>query len=203
VFQVGASILHVPSGLFFYGMYQNEQNNGTQWKSLNVNTGRISDSNANETDVWFLKAGIKRGFTQLGATVLWGEWGQYNNMFSGLCGLPGDSPNFASGNTFCQTFLPSGIIQDGRFAGVAYRTDALVTGSEVRRWGVGLVQEIDSAAMHLFVRWQHLDLDLNATNLGVTCGVGFGCFQNGNRGKSLNTSLEGLDIIQGGGVIFF
>jgi hypothetical protein len=44
---------------------------------------------------------------------------------------------------------------------------------------------------------------LNAANLGVTCGVGFGCFQNGNRGKSLNTSFEGLDFVQGGGVIFF
>ncbi len=30
MFQVGASIMHVPSGLFVYGLYQNEQNDGTQ-----------------------------------------------------------------------------------------------------------------------------------------------------------------------------
>ncbi len=41
-----------------------------------------------------------------------------------------------------------------------------MTGSEVQRWGLGVVQEIDSAAMHVFARWQHLDLDLTATSLG-------------------------------------
>ena len=34
IFQVGASIMHVPSGLFVYGLYQREQNDGTQWKTL-------------------------------------------------------------------------------------------------------------------------------------------------------------------------
>ena len=41
LFQVGASIMHVPSGLFVYGLYQNEQNDGTPvGKSLNFNTGK-------------------------------------------------------------------------------------------------------------------------------------------------------------------
>ena len=34
-----------------------------------------------------------------------------------------------------------------------------MTGSEVERWGLGVVQEIDSAAMHLWARWQHQELD--------------------------------------------
>ena len=38
-------------------------------------------------------------------------------------------------------------------------TDSVITGSEVDRWGLGVVQEIDSAAMHLFARWQHLELN--------------------------------------------
>ena len=33
LFQVGASVMHVPSGLFVYGLYQSEQNDGTQWKT--------------------------------------------------------------------------------------------------------------------------------------------------------------------------
>ena len=36
-----------------------------------------------------------------------------------------------------------------------------VTGSEVERWGLGVVQEIDAAAMHLWVRWQHQELDVD------------------------------------------
>ena len=41
LFQVGASIMHVPSGLFVYGLYQNDQNDGTQIQSLNFNTGKL------------------------------------------------------------------------------------------------------------------------------------------------------------------
>ena len=33
LFQVGASILHVPSGLFAYGLYQNDQEDGTQFRT--------------------------------------------------------------------------------------------------------------------------------------------------------------------------
>jgi hypothetical protein len=82
----------------------------------------------------------------------------------------------------------------------------VITGSEVDRWGVGIVQEIDSAAMHLFARWQHLELnDLSAKNLGVTCvgGGTNGCFNNGHFGKNVSTSFEDREIFQVGGVIFF
>ena len=49
---------------------------------------KLTNSNANQTDVWFAKAGIKRTWTPLGATVLWGEAGQYHNMYNGICGVP-------------------------------------------------------------------------------------------------------------------
>jgi hypothetical protein len=94
--------------------------------------------------------------------------------------------------------------------------------SRLNVWGLGIVQEIDSAAMHVFARWQHLELDLNATD-NAPCTVGglteFGCgtitttkfkkeiftpgVANKHFGKGLNTSFEDLDIFQVGGVIFF
>ena len=78
----------------------------------------------------------------------------------------------------------------------AITAGALVTGSEVNRWGIGVVQEIDSAAMHLFARWQHLDLNLDAVSFDNAPVI--------NRmDASLKTSFEGLDIFQVGGVIFF
>ena len=73
--------MHVPTGLFIYGMYQKEENNGTPL-SFNL-PGIGSVNNANDTDVWYVKAGIKRTWTPLGATVLFGEGGQYKNQFSG------------------------------------------------------------------------------------------------------------------------
>lgn len=206
IFQVGGSIMHAPTGLFFYGLYQNEQNDGTQWKSINLKTGKIVDNNVNDNDVFYTKFGIRKAFTPVGATVIFGEWARYEDMYQGICGLPGGN-NFGSsgGNTFCEAYVPTGVVANGSSKGVALVTDSLLTGSEVTRYGVGLVQEIDSAAMHVFARWQHLDLDLNGVNLGTTCvgNSGGSCYNNGKFGKSLNTSWEGLDIFQLGGVIFF
>ena len=67
-----------------------------------------------------------------------------------------------------------------------------MTGSEVERWGLGVVQEIDSAAMHLFARWQHLDLDLNATDIRLPWLDTMTALAvvNKNFGKRLNTSFE-------------
>jgi hypothetical protein len=214
LFQVGASVLHVPSGLFVYGLFQNDQEEGTQFRTFRFNGNpflvnnfkfRQTDSNANESDTWFVKAGIKRTFTPLGATVIWGEWGQYNDMFRGLCGNPGGDNIFSSGgNTFCQASLPVGVVQSGINKGVAITNASLVTGSEVQRWGIGIMQEIDSAAMHIFARWQHIDLDLDATDLELFRVNNNGVIvANKHFGSSLSTSFEGLDIFQVGGVQFF
>ena len=45
----------------------------------------------------------------MGASVFWGEWGQYNDMFRGLCGnAPGDPNSF--GNSVCENFIPTGVV---------------------------------------------------------------------------------------------
>jgi hypothetical protein len=192
IFQIGASVMHVPSGLFAYGLWQREENNGTQFQALAFANGKshFVNSEANDNDTWFAKVGIKRAWMPLGATVIWGEGGQYNDMFSGLCGLPfgGEEPNA------CISNVPTAINKDG----TAFVTPTSITDSEVDRWGVGVVQEIDSAAMHLFARWQHLELDLH----------GVQAFTNSDgdlatNGKKVNFSAEDLDIFQVGGVIFF
>ena len=36
-----------------------------------------------------MKAGIKRAWMPAGATVLFGEWGRYEDQFNGICGNPG------------------------------------------------------------------------------------------------------------------
>jgi len=211
LFQVGASILHVPSGLFAYGLYQNDQEDGTQIRDVSFHKGVGfvgKDSAANESTTWFVKAGIKRAWLPMGASVFWGEWGQYNDMFRGLCGnAPGDPNSF--NNSVCENFIPTGVVGSGPNKGIAVVTDSVITGSEVDRWGVGFVQEIDSAAMHLFARWQHLELNnLSAKNLGVSCegspnATSSNCFANGRFGKDISGQFQDLDIFQVGGVIFF
>jgi hypothetical protein len=215
IFQVGASVMHVPSGLFVYGLYQREQNDGTQWQTVKFdssnNAFKLADSNVNESDVWYIKAGIKRAWMPAGATVLFGEWGQYNDQFSGICDKPSGNDDLVGGND-CQFFLPVGSLAKSSSAlgfkkGDALTESAVVTGSEVTRYGIGVVQEIDSAAMHVFARWQHLDLDVTSVSLGLSCvqtsSSDQSCATNGKFGDKLKTDWEGLDIFQIGGVIFF
>ena len=77
-----------------------------------------------------------------------------------------------------------------------FSPDVLVTGSEVERWGLGVVQEIDSAAMHLFARWQHQKIDLDLTGITSNLDGSFN-FQKVKQG------FESYDLFQVGGVIFF
>ena len=113
IFQAGASVMHVPSGLFVYGLYQREQNDGTQWQTVkfdsNNNAFKLAASNVNESDVWYIKAGIKRAWMPAGATVLFGEWGQYNDQFSALCDKPSGNEDLIGGND-CQFYLPVGSL---------------------------------------------------------------------------------------------
>src|SRR5262249_9925169 len=92
--QVGASILHVPTGLWAYGMFQHEEQSGTPFTVESghlvaageaFNTLETQRDIGTDTDVWYAKAGIKRTWTPLGATVLYGQGGQYFGQFTGLC----------------------------------------------------------------------------------------------------------------------
>ena len=161
--QVGATVMHSPSGIGLYGLYQNESSTG-----------------APNTDVWYLKPFVKgHWWNSAGATIFYGEWGQYNDQYASLvgtnlCGAFGVGTNAAA------------------FCGGNIANTLTVTGSEVERYGLGVVQEIDSAAMHLFARWQHqeVDVDFTGTNaLGVSSGVSQG--------------FDDWDLFQFGGIIFF
>jgi hypothetical protein len=222
--QVGASLLHVPTGLWAYGMYEHEEQSGTPFRTergplvdtaglpgdLGVpnfdGTLETSKEVNTDTDMWFAKAGIKRTWTPLGATVLYGQGGQYFHEFTGLCanrtfnGLNDDT---------CEAQIATG----GTFAdGQAITSNVQIKDSTVNRWGAGIVQEIDSAAMHVFFNWQHLQLDLNAVCdngefNGQTSGPDTGCQTRGGHfvanGHKINPNFEDLDLFQVGGVIFF
>jgi predicted porin len=209
--QVGASVLHVPTGLWAYGTYEHEQQGGTPFTtenrplvaSLENPLGALETTrNLNtDTDMWYAKAGIKRTWTPLGATVLYGQGGQYLHMFTGLCA----NRTFNGQNDdSCEATIATG----GTFAnGEAITSNLQIRDSTVNRWGAGVVQEIDSAAMHVFFNWQHLNLDLNAVCDNGEVGGGAGCPTGGGHfvanGNKTSPSFKDLDIFQVGGVIFF
>ena len=67
-FQTGGYVQHVGTGLFLHGAYGREFNNDT----LLANGRTQLDS-----EQWYVKAGVRRNWTGLGATILYGTYGAY------------------------------------------------------------------------------------------------------------------------------
>jgi len=195
--QVGASVMHVPSGLFIYGMYQNEQNEGTDVRLVNLGVSGVKNfgatvpgSQANETNVWYIKGGIKRNWLPLGATVLFGEGGQYEDQFAGLAGF--DLCGGGIPGTTNPVINPNSPNNGGGACGPQNQNFLFMTSSTVNRWGAGIVQEIDAAAMHVWFNWQHLEMDADFVGGPTTANL-----------QKVNQSFEDLDMFMAGGVIFF
>jgi len=187
--QVGGTLMHVPSGLGIYatGNWEITSNARASCLSAALPTGGAANDGTGttstagtclanlvntqplpNTDSWGVKPFIKRTWNPLGATVLYGEYYQYNDFY-GLAnagaGIGGFLPNCPSGS--CQ-----------------------ITDTQVDRWGLGVVQEVDAAAMHLYARWQHLSME----EFKFTDTV---------NGTNHSQGFTDNDLFQVGGIIFF
>ena len=150
LFELGASIMHTPTGLFLSGSYSDH-------KFTDLNAGnRVAIA---DTDSWYLKGGIKQSWSPLGATAIYGEYAVYND------GLVGGLADIILNN--------AGVMATG------------LTDSKVERYGVGVHQWIDAAAMQLYAKWDRYELE--ASTNGVRHGL------DGNK----------LDNVTVGGTIFF
>jgi hypothetical protein len=274
LFQVGGSVMHKPSGLGVYAMYQREDPSGTNTTGIGLTQASIDSIDINfpifvpspgdippvdfieplinigvnftgggsptvsvsnpDTDAYYIKPFIRKAWSPIGATVLYGEWGQYNDQFVAGQNLCSFTQGGGALGSFCATTDPIALV-GARFGATPAEIaeieefltvsaipgdilkGAFVTGSEAERWGLGVVQEIDSAAMHLWVRWQHQELDTDITGVAlkdpVSCALGLGLdaegeinSPNGNCSvstKRIRQNWDDWDLFQVGGIIFF
>jgi hypothetical protein len=114
-----------------------------------VHWGRLDDnwSFAPATETWYFKAGLRERWTHLGHTVLYGEY------------LRNDD-----GNNF--NVCPALTIDQCN----AYN-------STLKVWGLGIVQEIDAAAMSIWISYRHLQADDNLAGVTGTNLAGYKDFQ--------------------------
>jgi len=93
----------------------------------------IANVDANNT--YYIKGGIRQHWNPLGHTVLYGEYLRAEN----------NNASFFTDATFASD-------------GTATNNGVAVSGAEteVRVWGLGVVQEIDAAAMSVWVKYRHL-----------------------------------------------
>lgn len=101
-FQVGAYVQHVPTGLFVYGAYTN-------------NEVDVAGAVNTESETFYIKAGLRKRLNPLGHTVFYGEYEQGGNEVGG------------------------------------------VDVTEAELWGLGVVQEIDAAAMSMWLTYRHIE----------------------------------------------
>jgi porin-like protein len=198
--QIGGSILHKPSGLGIFGQYTHEDTGGSfsffSDTHLNPNLSLFTDVvtiKTPETNTWYVKPFWRKTWSPIGATTLFGEYGQYNDQFD------------AGAGGLCETFDNSFGTNIDAFCNRRqvnlFDREVFVTGSEVQRWGLGVVQEIDSAAMHVYARWQHQDISLDLTGASVVFDSSDNRFE--SRRQHVGQGFEDWDLFQVGGIIFF
>ena len=119
-FQAGGYVQHLATGLFLHAAYGEEDNNHAA-----IFSGRTEP----DTHQWYVKSGIRRPWTALGHTVLFGEYARYFDQLS-----------------------PAAL-------------NAGATGSELSRWGFGAVQEIDAAAMSLWIKYRQQEVSITGAGL--------------------------------------
>lgn len=123
-FQVGAFVMHTPTGLFLYGAYATENNDTTAVAG--------GGQNSLEGEHYYIKGGINTKINPLGNTVFYAE---YNNKQDSLLSL---------------------------------LQAAGATGSEYELFGIGVVQNIDAAAMSMWLSYRHYDAEVDGLGAGGT-----------------------------------
>lgn len=88
-------------------------------------------------DSWYVKAGLRRRMHPLGHTVFYGEYQHWNQDALRAYGI-----NSGGGGGTCSAF----------FAECTSETDM---------WGLGVVQEVDAAAMSFWLSYRNLEADVN------------------------------------------
>ena len=112
----------------------------------------VNPLNNPESDTYYIKAGARLKAVPLGATIPYGE--------------------------FLRATDSAFVVND---SGTAERSDdvgRVVAGSEATFWGFGVVQEIDAAAMSVWLRYREHELDLPGVDTENMSTIAFGGFIN-------------------------
>jgi len=172
-FQIGAGVKHVPTGLFVYGAYGIEENDTTFAADFLGNT-KLPDG-----EHWYLKGGVQKKWSELGATTIYGEYGRHDDMAKAGLGF-GDVCSSLGGVAGTTIDVQCGL------AG-----NTIVTDSEFKRWGFGIQQDIDAAAMALYVKYRHHELDASFLR------------DSGGAGTAFSQDFEDFDLIVAGAIIHY
>jgi predicted porin len=169
---LSGSVLHEKTGLFVTGSY------GIKWDDNRQ--AAFGGAPVEDKDQFYqILAGVERKYDgelgKLGKTTVYGEYEHY------------DTGALIAGN---------GQTATGRARSVAalFNVPApfLGAGADIDVWGVGFNQNIEKAALDLYVAWRHAEADVFGSTNGVKGGPG-----------AQTLSVEPIDLIMSGARIQF
>jgi hypothetical protein len=136
---VAVSLMHLPSGLFAQGDYLKNTD-----AAQNPSNGSFAPNR--DSTRWNIQGGIAKNWFGFGNTVLFGEYGVSHNFkyaktaFSvgGACGIAA---------------VPCTVDS----AGVTVTAPGGSKGDRLSYFGLGMVQNIDAAAMEIYLDWRRYD----------------------------------------------
>jgi predicted porin len=179
------SVIHKPSGLFVWGANSNSQNNDIGAR------GFITNEGPPVMHAYDIAGGIHRDFWEPGKTTLWGGW---TTDQDGIGGFTRTTVSAATAGTENSYSVWNGRIAANRIPGIGFDTQAV--GSRTDKWYLAVDQAIDSAAMNLYMAYQHItpELDLVTDSLA---------FSPTGKIKRVPLELDTFDVFYMGGRIQF
>ena len=169
------SAMHTPSGVYGYFGFTRDSFDGTQRLVTNPIIQKDDDRGH-----WYLQLGVKRRMGWLsdhGATTFYGEYAEWDGALEQQ-----------TAGAFTAPYLPVGG------SGAAVITD---TGADV--YGFGLVQDIDKAAMKLWIAASHWEPEYKFAELAFAPGTA----GNSIVGPQQSLRLEDYWFVHFGGRINF
>jgi hypothetical protein len=191
------SAMHVPTGLFVQGHY-NHADFGGRVEGSSTGSGYWGESTPNKkpADQWLIQAGISKNWFGYGNTSVYGEYGIANDWGADI--TCGSNTTATAGLTSTCANTP------GRnYAAPANTTGFTsvfgVTNTEMKVWGIGVVQNFSAAATDLYLGYRHFDADITCFTQGTTCQGNPG----GEGATSKKLPTEGIDVIVMGARVLF
>ena len=191
-----AAIKHKPTGLFVLGIWSTSDSNDTNA------IGAFNGERPPLMTAWAVQGGIQRklpwfGLDRLGDTALWGGYEDVHNGFaqgssavSGLTPLLSEPAGSGTQNSALGAVRADGTISGAAFPGILDPHQRYqVVGTDVPMWVLAFDQQIASAAMHLYLVYEHFsEPEFNVIDKSL---------------DHITVPLEGFDLFYAGGRIYF
>ncbi|MGE0627196.1 MAG: hypothetical protein AB7O43_05175 [Hyphomicrobiaceae bacterium] len=177
MWQASASIMHVPTGLYVSGGYGELTDNQRHAEANRLVAGlanQISDKDSS----WWVQAGWVAKLNSLGKTTFWGTYASFES-----------SGNVANGSS-STTSASLRTLGGGDVLNPFGATDAFVKTAEATIWGFGVTQDIDAAAMKLYLGYSRSSADFTLINSATLA-------------EAKSNSVDDIDIIYTGATIKF